>query len=153
MVPGPPWANWLRNMGCRLTIPRQEILRVLSKTKQHLSAEDIYMKVHEKHPAVGLTTVYRTLELLVSSRLVTKFDFGDKRARYELVAERHGGNHHHHLVCVECCEVIDYSDFMAEEIKFLENVEKGLSKKHDFKILDHHIQFVGLCKKCSQMNT
>ena len=67
-----------------MTAPREAILSVLNKTSKHLSAEDVYMAVHKIYPTVGLTTVYRTLELLVHMGLVFKFDFGDGRARYEL---------------------------------------------------------------------
>ena len=72
------------SMGYRITIPREAILEVLSSTTAHLSAEDIYLEIHKKYPNVGLTTVYRTLELLGQMGLVQKFDFGDKRGRYEL---------------------------------------------------------------------
>lgn len=144
----PAWSGWFRNMGYRWTVPRGAILEVLGSTTKHLSAEEIYMKVHKKYPAIGLTTVYRTLELLVNSNMVMKLDFGDKRSRYELSADQDGDEHHHHLVCANCGRVIDYTDFMADEMKFLKKAEKGLSEKHNFKIQDHHIQFLGLCEKC-----
>ncbi len=82
---GPPW--WeprFQEAGFRLTMPRQAILEVLSNTEEHPSAEEIYLAVQKIYPNIGLTTVYRTLELLVDMGLVFKFDFGDKRARYEL---------------------------------------------------------------------
>jgi len=78
------WDGRLRNHSCRITVPRQAILDVLSKESKHLSAEDVFMKVHKGYPGIGLTTVYRTLNLLTQIGLVLKFDFGDGRARYEL---------------------------------------------------------------------
>jgi len=96
---GPPWWHGkMKGCGYRLTIPRQAILDVLSKTSEHLSAEDIYLAVHKIYPAIGLTTVYRTLELLVQTGMVFKFDFGDRRARYELSEGPKSIGHHHHLV-------------------------------------------------------
>jgi len=80
--------------------------------------------------------------------LVFKFDFGDKRARYELAEGPKGKRHHHHLVCIGCDTVIDYTDFIDEEIELLGQTEKGLSKKFNFKITNHLIQFYGLCKRC-----
>jgi len=110
---GPPWLHGkFRGCGYRLTVPRQIILDVLSKTSKHLSAEDIYHAVHKGYPAIGLTTVYRTLELLVQMGLVFKFDFGDGRARYELSEGPKGARHHHHLVCTDCGRAIDYTDFI-----------------------------------------
>ncbi|OGW40722.1 MAG: ferric uptake regulation protein [Nitrospirae bacterium RBG_13_39_12] len=146
---GPPWwQGKFRGCGYRLTIPRGAILDVLSKTSKHLSAEDVYLEVHKVYPSIGLTTVYRTLELLVQMGLVFKFDFGDGRARYELAEGPKGIGHHHHLVCTGCGRVIDYTDFIDEEIELLKQTEKGLSKKYKFKITNHLVQFYGLCDKC-----
>jgi Fur family ferric uptake transcriptional regulator len=146
---GPPWwSGRFRRCGYRLTVPREAILDVLSSTNKHLSAEDVYLSVHKVYPNIGLTTVYRTLELLVEIGLVFKFDFGDGRARYELAEGPKGTRHHHHLVCTDCGRVIDYTDFIDDELELLSQTEKGLSKKFDFKIMNHLIQFYGLCSDC-----
>ena len=146
---GPPWWHGrFRGCGYRVTVPRESILTVLSSTSKHLSAEDVYMAVHKIQPNIGLTTVYRTLELLVHMGLVFKFDFGDGRARYELSQGPKGTRHHHHLVCTSCGRVIDYTDFIDDEIELLGRTEKGLSDKFNFKITNHLIQFYGLCDEC-----
>ena len=142
------WQGRLRGGGYRITVPRQTILDILSKTSKHLSAEDVYIAVREIYPAIGLTTVYRTLEILVQMGVVSKFDFGDKRARYELVKDAQGKNHHHHLICTNCKRAIDFTDFIDQEIELLKKIEKGLSKKYNFEIVNHVIQFYGLCDKC-----
>lgn len=142
------WHSRFRGCGYRITVPREAILDVLSKTSEHLSAEDIYLAVHKVYPNVGLTTIYRTLELLVHMGLVFKFDFGDGRARYELAEGPKGKRHHHHLVCTNCGRVIDYTDFIDEEIELLGQTEKGLAQKFNFKITNHVIQFYGLCEQC-----
>jgi len=146
----PWWHGKIRGYGYRLTEGRKAIIDILSRTEGHLSAEDIYMKVHPEYPAIGLTTVYRTLDILASHGLVFKFDFGDGRARYELAEGPKGVNHHHHLICTECNRVVDYTDFIDEELDLLHQTEKGLSKKYDFKITNHLIQFYGLCAECSR---
>ena len=149
--PGSPRLHGkLKGCGYRLTMPRQIILDVLSGTTEHLSAEDIYHRVHSAYPSIGLTTVYRTLELLVHTGLIQKFDFGDGRARYELVEGSQDSGHHHHLVCTGCGRIIDYTDFIHEEIELLKKTEKGLSKKYNFKITNHLIQFYGLCDRCQK---
>jgi Fur family ferric uptake transcriptional regulator len=145
---GPWWHGKFKGAGFRLTVPRQAILEVLNKTQKHLSAEDVYMAAHKTNPAIGLTTVYRTLELLVRMGLVFRFDFGDGRARYELAQGPKGARHHHHLVCTGCGRAIDYTDFIDEEVELLQQTEKGLSKKYDFQITNHLIQFYGLCDNC-----
>ncbi len=151
MKMGPRWWHGkFRGCGYRLTIPREAILNVLSKTSEHLSAEEIYMAVHKTYPAIGLTTIYRTLDLLVQMGFIFKFDFGDKRARYELAEGLQGKQHHHHLLCTACGKIVDYTDFVDEEKELLDQTEKGLSKKYNFKITNHLIQFYGLCEKCQK---
>jgi Fur family ferric uptake transcriptional regulator len=142
------WDGRLRKHSCRITVPRQAILDVLSKEGNHLSAEDIFLKVHRVYPEIGLTTVYRTLNLLTQIGLVLKFDFGDGRARYELSSGPKKEKHHHHLVCTKCNRIIDYEDFIEEEEKLFKKTEKVLSEKYDFKITDHLVRFFGLCEKC-----
>jgi Fur family ferric uptake transcriptional regulator len=143
------WQGKFKDYGYRLTIGREAIFDVLSKTENHLSAEDIYMKIHHRHPNIGLTTIYRTLDVLSSLGMIYKLDFGDGRARYELAEGPKGAYHHHHLVCSSCNRVIDYTDFIDDEIEILNQTERGLSKKYNFKITNHLIQFYGLCEKCS----
>lgn len=142
------WDGRLRQHSCRITVPRQVILDVLSKEKKHLSAEEIFLKVHKKYPDIGLTTVYRTLNLLTEIGMVLKFDFGDGKARFELSSGPEKEEHHHHLVCTRCKRVIDYKDFIDEEEKLLKKTEKVLNGKYNFKITDHFVRFYGLCEKC-----
>jgi len=144
------WHGRFRGCGYRITSGREAILDALSKSSQHLSAENIYMKVHHRFPSIGLTTIYRTLDVLVDLGLVFKFDFGDRRARYELAEGPKGIHHHHHLVCTNCKRIIDYTDFIDEEVELLNQTEKGLAKKYNFKITNHLIQFYGLCSECSK---
>ncbi|MBU4376632.1 MAG: transcriptional repressor [Candidatus Omnitrophica bacterium] len=144
------WHGRFRGCGYRITVGREAILDVLTRADKHLSAEDIYMKVHAIYPAVGLTTIYRTLEILVDLGLVFKFDFGDGRARYELAEGSKRSAHHHHLICTGCKRIIDYTDFIDDEIELLKQTEKGLSKKYNFMITNHLIQFYGLCEKCKK---
>ena len=142
------WHGRFRGHGYRLTLPRQTILDALARTSKHLSAEEIYLEVHKIHPGIGLSTVYRTLELLARVGLIFKFDFGDGRARYELIRNLEGQGHHHHLVCMRCNRVIDYSNFIEGEEALLKKTEKDLSDKYGFKIMKRVIQFHGLCDKC-----
>lgn len=145
----PRWAGRFKGCGYRLTIPRQAVYEVLRRTEKHLSADDVFMEVRKLYPGVGLTSIYRTLELLVKIGDVTKFDFGDGRSRYELGENAKGIGHHHHLVCTGCGRIVDYTDFIKDEIELLQRTEKGLSKKFNFKIKNHLIQFYGLCEKCA----
>ena len=142
------WHGRFRGCGFRITLGREAVLATLTEAKKHLSAEDIYLKVRPKYPSIGLTSIYRTLDILVNMGWVYKFDFGDGRARYELAEGPNKDHHHHHLVCTECNRVINYTDFIDEEVELLKITEKDLSKKYNFDISNHLIQFYGKCEKC-----
>lgn len=136
----------LKKQGFRLTLPRKLILEVLSGTDGHLLVKDIYMKVSSNHPEIGLTTVYRTLDLMVRMGLVKKFEFGEGQNRYELTWEFK--EHHHHLVCLTCGKIIDYNDFIDDELKFFNKIQKSLSQKYKFNIENHEVYFYGHCHRC-----
>ncbi|RKY39512.1 MAG: transcriptional repressor [Candidatus Omnitrophota bacterium] len=145
----PWWQARFRGCGYRWTLGREAILEVLSKSEEHLSAEDIYLRVHPKYPNIGLTTIYRTLDILTDMGLVWKFDFGDGRARYELI-EGSKKMHHHHLICKGCNRIVDYTEFIEEEKELVKKMQNSLSKKYNFKITSHIIQFYGFCSKCDK---
>ncbi len=141
------WHPRLSGHATRWTAPRQAILDLLSQTEKHLSAKDLYTALHKKYPGLGLTTVYRTLDLLVRMGLLNRLSFGTGESRYEFRAGKDKA-HHHHLICIQCGTIIDYTDFVDEELELVKKTEDSLAKKHDFKIMDHNIEFYGLCPDC-----
>ena len=150
---GPWWQERFTQNCVRITAAREVVSNVLHETAEHLSATEIYMKAHAISPEIGLTTIYRTLELLEQMRIVQKFDFGDGQARYELLNNPGGKGHHHHLICVKCKKIIDYKDFINEEINCLGKTQEFLSEKYNFQINDHIVSFYGLCEECRGKNT
>ncbi len=126
----------------KLTPQREVTVRVLLENESsHLSAEDVFMKVKDKYPEIGLATVYRTLELLNELNVLDKVNFGDGVSRYDLRKE--GAQHfHHHLICIHCGSV--------EEIEedLLTDVEKIVTRDFNFDIIDHRLTFHGVCKLC-----
>ena len=131
----------------RWTMPREAILKLLSKSSKHMSAKEIYASLYEAYPGMGLTTVYRTLDLLARMGVVTKLTLGDGQSRYEFKSSEKS-DHHHHLICTHCGKIIDYSEFLDEELRLVKKTEERLAKKYDFTINDHNIEFLGVCSKC-----
>ena len=148
MRKGNRWGQKLKDCGFRLTVARQAIIDVLENTESHLSAEDIYMAVYHDNPGIGLTTVYRTLDLLEQNGIVSKFDFGHGRARYELSEQYGKKEHHHHLICKKCGRITDYADFQENELQYIRMAERGLEEKYSYRIDGHNIQFYGECPDC-----
>jgi Fur family ferric uptake transcriptional regulator len=146
----PKCRKLLKARGYRLTRAREAVVGVLGEAEkgEHISAEDIYVRLHGISPAVGLTSVYRTLDLLVHLGVANKFDFGDGRARYELSEGPSGVPHHHHLVCEGCGIIIDYDEFIDEELRLVKRTERWLATRFGFRITGHMIRFQGVCSAC-----
>jgi Fur family ferric uptake transcriptional regulator len=136
----------LQSQGYKLTPQREATVRVLLENEEdHLSAEDVFMLVKSKAPEIGLATVYRTLELLSEMHVVEKMNFGDGVARYDLRTDSNK-HHHHHLICVQCGSM---SEIMED---WLLPLEERLEKEYGFTVLDHRLDFQGICVKCHKQN-
>lgn len=133
----------LQSQGYKLTPQREATVRVLLENEEdHLSAEDVFMLVKDKAPEIGLATVYRTLELLSELHVLEKMNFGDGVARYDLRNDS-SNHHHHHLICVQCGAV----DEIMED--WLGPLEQRLEKEFHFTVLDHRLDFQGVCHRCN----
>ena len=131
----------------RWTMPREAILEFLSRSSKHMSAKEIYASLYDTYPGMGLTTVYRTLDLLARMGIITKLTLGDGQSRYEFKSSKKK-DHHHHLICTTCGRIINYSEFLDEELNLIKKTEERLAKKYNFLIQDHNIEFLGICGKC-----
>ena len=142
------WHGYFRGRGYRFTVPRRIILQVLNNAEKHLSAEDIYLRVYKVYPAIGLTTVYRTLDFLIKNGFVIKVDSGEGIARYELVGRVEEVNCHQHLICLNCRSFFDSNDLNEEELVVIKRIKEKLLKKYGFSVKSCIIQFYGECKDC-----
>jgi len=129
----------LRQRGYKLTSQRKAVLSVITHSHDHLTPADIYERVHQQHPGIGLVTVYRTLELLDQLGLICEVHVGDNGRSYLL---RRPAGHHHHLICSGCNKVVDFTD--CDLTQMMERV----SRKTGFEIDSHLVEFVGRCQDC-----
>ena len=139
------------SIGCgdRMTAPRQAIFQALHTMDGHPTADEIFTGLRGRYPGIGLATVYRNLELLRSNGCVVALDSGDGKLRYEMIVGDGRTGHHHHLVCRNCREVVNYMDFEEEELMLVRKLEVHLARKFKYKVNDHDITFYGICPKCS----
>ena len=136
----------LKKKGYKLTPQRRAILDIIVDCEgKHLTAEEIYDEVKKTCPEIGLATVYRTIALLEGIGVVSRLNLNDGCSRYELIHDDE--NHmHHHLICNRCNAVIEVEDDLLEEL------EDRIGKEYEFKIVDHSLQFFGICKQCQKNN-
>ncbi|MDC7220801.1 MAG: Fur family transcriptional regulator [Spirochaetales bacterium] len=145
---GRRWGQQLENHGIRPTAGRELVFSVMRETEAHLSADDVFQEVRKIEPGIGLTTVYRSLELLYQNGLVNKFDFGDGRAVFELSDRYSEKGPHQHLICRSCGKILDLTGFRAEEKSFAEGMKNHVDKEYGFAAEGMAIKIYGLCSDC-----
>ncbi len=121
----------------RLTSQRQVILEELRKVKSHPTANDICDMVRKRLPRIGLGTVYRNLDLLAGRGIIKKLEVGGEQKRFDGDISQH-----YHIRCVECGCVEDIA------VERQADLDKSAAACCDYKVLDHHVQFNGICGKC-----
>jgi len=124
----------LRKNGIKVTPQRLEILRFLDTHRTHPTAEDIYHELKKSNPALSKTTVYNTIQSLKEHGLLISLAFSAHESRFDSVI-----NHHHHLLCSECGNVID----IEVECPFARSKVTG-----GHRIDEVHGYFKGVCKDC-----
>jgi len=128
----------------KLKLTRTRLLifeEIFSSKKIHPNAYEIFQALKEKGHKISLATIYRTLNLLVKSGLVSEIDLGEGHSHYEpeIVKSTHG-----HLVCLSCGRVQEFSD---EKILAMLN---KIGKESRFKTDKFSIQVFGYCKSCQK---
>ena len=133
--------SFLRESGLKLTPQRAAIFDVVFKYHGHLDADEIAGRLRQLGKKASRATVYRTLDLLVEAELVKSVRLGTNQHYYEHV---HTGEHHDHLVCLECSKVIE---FYSEEI---ESCQLKICEEHEFTPQKFRMAIFGLCSECSK---
>ena len=131
--------DFLRNRNLSLTRQREEILQTFYAGGHHVSAEDLAARVKLANPKVGLSTVYRTLKLLVECQLAEEHHFAGEVTLYEPAQ-----SHHEHMICLECQSISEFED---EE---LERMKERIAAAHGFRMLRHTLHLYGVCRKCQE---
>lgn len=132
--------DFASSKGLKSTKQRDTILDCFLSCDQHLSTEELYLKLKESSPGIGFATVYRTLKLFAESGIAREIQFGDGQTRYEHL---HAGEHHDHLVCTKCGAIMEF------ENETIEKLQAEVARNHGFTILTHKLELYGICKNCS----
>jgi len=125
--------------GMRMTDQRRVIAQVIEAAVDHPDVEELYRRASAQDARISLSTVYRTLNLFEESGLVTKHDFKDGRARFELIPDEH----HDHLIDIRSGKVIE---FRNEEIEAIQDL---IAKRLGYKLVDHRLELYAVPLKDS----
>ena len=114
----------LKSIGLKATFPRLKILDLFQKAEnRHLTAEDDYRLLIAEDMDIGLATVYRGLTQFGQAGLLERHYFESGKAVFEL----NEGNHHDHLVCLQCGNVEEFFDPEIEDRQNRIAAERGFS--------------------------
>lgn len=134
------FSRYLREQGLPVTQQRESVAEVVFGSDEHLSVDEIERRLRERGERLGKATVYRTLDLLVRSKLVEEHDFGEGFKRYEHRLSRQPV--HEHLICSECGQV---TEFRSREVQM---IEEKVAAEHGFHPTRHKLEIYGLCRNC-----
>ena len=128
----------LKSTGLKVTAPRLKILEIFQKGPQrHMTAVDVYRQLILQKMEIGLATVYRVLMQFEQADILKRSHFESERAVYEL----NEGEHHDHLVCLDCGRVEEFHDAEIEALQI------KIAQRQGFEIADHALSLYANCKK------
>ncbi len=129
----------IKNKNINFTSERKLILQIIQDYNTHFDAEELHDYIIKKGEKLSRATIYRSLALFTEGGIIKQTIRKQGRAVYELVL---GQNHHDHLICIKCGNIIE---FVNPDIEELQNT---VCEKYDFKPVEHTLSIKGLCKEC-----
>jgi Fur family ferric uptake transcriptional regulator len=130
----------LSENGISRTKIKTQILLLLSRSKKPLSASEIYQKLGPK--TCDISSIWRSLKQFHEKGLTSELNLGEDFCRYELKNPQDDHTHHHHVRCRDCGDIKQLEEC---DISALEKMVAKLG----FKQTEHHLEFTGICSKCS----
>ncbi len=128
----------LRERGHKITPQRMAIASVLAKSEDHPSVENIFDHIKTEFSTMSLATVYRNILLIKSIGEVLELGFPDGSNRYD-------GNkphQHPHVICIKCKKIVD------PDLNSMDAMAKEVARETNFTILNHRLDFFGICSDC-----
>jgi len=126
----------LKSNGLKATVPRLKILDVFQRGGQrHMTAEDVFRQLLIDNADIGLATVYRVLTQFEQAGILSRNHFESGKAVYEL----NEGQHHDHMVCLDCGRVEEFYD------PEIEQRQQAVAQAKGFVIADHALSLYAHC--------
>ena len=130
----------LRERGFRMTSERRAILERIVRLHGHFDADGLIATLRATGADVSRATVYRTIGHLVDSGLLRKYDLGDRHTQYEPAI---GREHHEHMICVACGDILEFVEERIEEL------QDEVCRRYRFRPLTHTLHIHGVCERCA----
>ena len=124
-------------MQLRMTNQREIILRELQKSKQHLTADELYDIVRKVMPRISLATVYRNLEILSGAGVIGKLEMSGRQKRFDF-----DPSDHDHIYCAVCHRVDNLNIERTGDIVGDNEAVEG------YVVTGYRLEIIGICKTC-----
>ena len=123
----------------RRTRQRAAVEEVVRELSEFRTAQQIHDDLRHRGDGVGLTTVYRNLQLMADAGELDAIRTADGETAYR----RCSGGHHHHLVCRSCGRTVEVTG------PAVETWAQRVADEHGYTDLSHTVEIFGLCRECS----
>ncbi len=137
--PAVPGSEAAARPPARPTRQRAAVASALGSVEDFRSAQEVHDLIRRRGEAVGLATVYRTLQALAETGEVDVL----RRADGEAVYRRCSSGHHHHLVCRSCGRTVEV------EGPAVERWADRVAAEHGFRDVAHTLEIFGTCDRCT----
>lgn len=118
---------------------REVIKEYLASTKEHPTADTVYLHVRKTFPKISLGTVYRNLNLLSDTGEALKITTPDGGVRFDATTTPH-----YHVLCCKCGCVQDL------DMKPIDTLDEQAQQCYNGIIRSHSVLFNGICSQCSK---
>jgi Fe2+ or Zn2+ uptake regulation protein len=119
-----------------MTTNSELILKVINISEDHLTAEQIFLKLKETSTKIALATVYNNLNALYENNLIRKVVVEGYPDRYDKIVR------HDHLVCKQCGRLTDI---------MLKDLTMKLKEEIGEDILSYDLKVSYICPSCRQV--
>ena len=113
----------------------QQILDMINESTDHMTAEQIFLRMKEESPKIVLATVYNNLNSLYDQDLIRKVSVEGSPDRYDKIRR------HDHLVCRQCGRLTDIE---------LPDLIKDLQAKAKVELLSYDLKLSYICPECQK---
>jgi len=133
--------NFLKTNDLLWSKEREIIAKYIFSLQKHFTGDELFLDLKQKGYSISRATIYRTIDLLVRSSLVSKFQLQSGTYLYERNSDDH---HHDHLICAKCGKIIEFQSDAIEAI------QQQIADQNNFKITGHNHRICGICKECRE---
>lgn len=119
-----------------MTKYEKEIFAIVSTSREHLTAEQIFQRLKDRYPKVVLATVYNNLNKLLEEELIRKVSIEGMPDRYDRMEK------HDHLICRHCGKLGDVA---------FKDLTTSLREQMGDGFLYYDLKVYYLCPECRKL--